>query len=588
MIHDAVSNYNAYSLNGLSDAFIRVKKNLNLIDKDSNISRQVEKQKVKHFIGNKLLGKWNKQLESFLIAGGAAGTLFNYSSIRNSLADALNLAPSKFDPSQHMNSELFSNISNYATTVDGVMLLGIAAAITTVWYQRKKLGKNLTRKPLEEELALYGDKDPNLAFRSGEIDKSIRIHGRIKIEAFLANAIDSWGNKGKTYSKLLCQHVILTIHELKQEKLYGFLENFMGSEKLDKLRDATKNSIEKVRKNIRKIKRGLNYKTIFERQVFKLKGLAKNKEVLNAKDSLRRKINSDVEKVNERVYDEMLSMGIHQALKRATVDIFLSNDKRKIKKGISILVKLSDLNNVVSSDGVNRYTVVSKTASKVLKRYRDISSSPNSVKEVRNMIKQISRSELFKFTQKLIDKKQLEYATIFGESFEANGVYKGGKPISAEDLAIPESRFRKMTSSMSSNNSSELLPEDEYEIREIIEKMRYRSYGTHKKTLKEELKNYCDEEKVKDLAVKKHRVEMGIRRTTSIYSALNDFTEIGLSDRHAKNVRKRKSEAADTVCEFRALDKRLADFCRENTRKDSNILIFEEEKKKKSVFKKLK
>ncbi len=34
LIYNAVSNYNAYSLNGVSDALIRIKKNLNLIDKD--------------------------------------------------------------------------------------------------------------------------------------------------------------------------------------------------------------------------------------------------------------------------------------------------------------------------------------------------------------------------------------------------------------------------------------------------------------------------------------------------------------------------------------------------------------------------
>lgn len=584
LIYNAVSNYNAYSLNGVSDALIRIKKNLNLIDKDSNISRQVEKQKVKHFIGNKLLGKWNKQLESFMIAGGAASTIFNYSSIRDSVVEALNLSPSNFDPSKHMNLELFSNISNYATTVDGIMLLGITAALTTIWYQRKKLSKNLLRKPLEEEIALYGDKDPELAFRKGEINKAIRIHGRINIEAVLANAIDSWGNKGATYSKLLGQHVILTIHNFTQNKLYGFLEKFIGSEKMNKLKESTKNSIERVNKNIRKTKRRLNYKTIFERQVLKLKKLSKNKEVLNAKDSLRKKLNGDVEKINERVYDEMLSMGIHQAIKRATTDIFLSKDDKKIKKGISILVKISDLNNVVSSDGINQYTIVSRTASKILKRYRDMLTNPSNSKEVKNMVRQISRSELFKFAQKMIDNKELEYFKNVPTKNNNNQIddgvlnnYSKNKDKSTHSEVIQRTKKRK--------DFNDLLPEDEYEIKEILSKMKYRGYNTYKKTLREEIDIYCKEEKAKDDAVKKHRVDSSDEAMKSIYQSINIIEEPTLSDRHARNVNKRKNDAVEKVCEFRELDKRLEDFCRENIRDDSNILPFKKSNVKKTYLK---
>ena len=199
------------------------------------------------------------------------------------------------------------------------------------------------------------------------------------------------------------------------------------------------------------------------------------------------------------------------------------------------------------------------------------------------MVRQISRSELFKFAQKLIDNKELEYLT---NTSGKNSIPQDNSNTSNKKDELTDSKDIKIKKSRTDFN--DLLPEDEYEIKEILSKMKYRGYSTYKKTLREEIDFYCKEEKVKDEAVKKHRVDSQGETMKSIYQSINMIEEPTLSDRHARNVNKRKNDAIEVVCEFRELDKRLEDFCRENISENSNILPFKKLNVKKSLFRRLK
>lgn len=491
LTNEIVQAYSVYSLSGLSDALTRVKKTLFLIDKKSNVSLQAENQKIKHLFLSKILSKGGKKIESLLAASGAVGATYNYSYIRNEISEALGLEKSTFDISTSLNQDFISTLATHANAADGVMLLGIASSLALVWYMKEKTERSLVRKPIEEEIALYGDNDPNLRFKKGQIEEAIADYSKIPLEAFMSNILDSWGNKAKTYGRLLIQNVILTIHEFKDEKLYKFLEKNLGIENIERLKSSTKITILKLKQKIKKTKKRFHYKTIYQRQVIKLKTLAKYGEVLGAKDNLRKKLNDDVSKINDSVYDEMLSMGIHQALKRATNDIFLSENKDEIKNAIKTLVQIADLKNLVSSDGINKYTILSNTSSILLKRYREAIINPTNIKEVKNTIRQIYRSELFKFTQSSI--KQYEKT--------------GG-----------------------------LDRNEEIHIKDMIIKMSYVKYKTYKRTLKEKINEFCKEVNIREQAIKEYRAS----GANGLYSFVNNAAEPVINDDSSKSLVRHK------------------------------------------------
>jgi hypothetical protein len=494
LIKEAVNGYNAYSLTGLSEIVTRVKKNLHIIDKDSNTSKQVEAQNLKHFVLKKMISKKMKKVESLITATGAAGTFFNYSTIRDALGNALGLKQSTFDLQNSLNSNFLNTVSEHANSADGAVMLTIAVSLTALWYHGQKSERTLHRKPIEERLALYGDNDPSLKTVKGEIQKSIDNYSKIPLHSFISNLTDSWGSKTSSYTKLLAQNTILTIHKFKQNKLYNFLESFIGEKKLESLRNDTSQAINNYKSKIKKTRKRFFYKTIYERQTAKLKELNKHKEVLSAGETYRKRINKDVNKINDNVYSEMLKTGIHQALKRSAKAIFLSKDKNEVIKGLNVLVELSDLNNILTSDGINKYTIVSKTATKILKDYRTLKSTPSNSKEVANKVKILFRSELFKFGQKEINK--IEKAD-------------------------------------TQNISSELI------LKENLSEMSFVGYKGYRKVINDKINEFCNEEKLKDQTIKESRGFSSV----GLYETLNKQASLTLSDSGKKSVERYKTES---------------------------------------------
>lgn len=395
---EARSKYTSSFLVDASIILDELKKKVNLLEKNSKTSNQVHEQKIKHLLSKNIVHPKIKKHFSSLTA---AGTAFNYSYIRDSIGKALNLKDSQLNISDLSYNNFISQVANSATMADAATLLIFAVGLTTAWYYGKKFDRNLHRKFAEENLALYGDKDENLGINKGEVNKAIDYFSMIPLHQTLSNITNSWGNKAQSFTKALIQNTLLTIHKFKENKLYKFLSNFISEESMNKLREGTLNRVNEIEKNIKRInKRGFYFKSVYERQVEKLQELEKHKEDLKPNQTYKKRMNDDIENINEKTYSNMLKRGIFQSVERATREIYFSSYTKevdKIEKALEVLHGIASLSEVVSSDGVNRYTIISRTADKILTEYKTLKFEPKNKKDVSNRIREIFRRELFKY-----------------------------------------------------------------------------------------------------------------------------------------------------------------------------------------------